>query len=730
MQGLAGSDWHRLIPAVAKCEFRNKNLNLFPGSGQATLTNGMSVMTGKLGQGIYLGGQQYQTTNKANYLSFSRGTQISGLNYTNFNSHQGSISFHMKPYWDSSDGKNHYIIGNSGSAVLLYQSSAGNLIFTINGVNAISSASSFVAGAWYHIVLRWDCDTIVATSKYAQCYINGAEFSSYTSTMSASLAGATFYLGCDASFNNPAEIILDDFAIWDRVLSDAEIADLYNSGTGRVASTYADSHLKLYLPFDASAAYSGTALGCSAGNMWTGNLVTDGTMEAVGTSGYTVLVGGSISKNTASEDVLFDTQSLNVIGVSSADGVKTADITTVSGTSYHIEFWYKKTTGNPYLQIGYSGSSSNYVGVALDNTSGWHFYETEIKADNTVLNIYFTQSGASALDLDVDGLVVVASKVTNGGMESWSSATDADNWTESLAGTSTINQDTDEHTGTYACRMDIDGSSNLVQLGQTVSSSGWTMICGYAKTTTDAAIGFMPASTQTTFSLTTSYARLAMITTLSFSAFYIKRANGTNQSIWIDDVFMWQMSSIDITLTYLSESDLYEVNADEKMGITLKNQYITFPWPSGIEAQGSLLFVFTPIGIYNEEDTRYLLIHNGSQNIRIYELNGIISVKFGSATTINLSTVYSSNSLWQQRFRFIISWDFTNGEFLVFLNGAKVASLYESVSTPSYDSSLYIGRINSYLRQTMIHVEKLVVFNKPIKQYQAIGIDNAYEYAI
>ena len=66
----------------------------------------------------------------------------------------------------------------------------------------------------------------------------------------------------------------------------------------------------------------------------------------------------------------------------------------------------------------------------------------------------------------------MAEKVTNGTFESWSSATDADDWTEGLYGTSTINREStaaNVYAGTYSCRLDIDSGNNGAKPSQSIT---------------------------------------------------------------------------------------------------------------------------------------------------------------------------------------------------------------------------------------------------------------------
>jgi len=60
--------------------------------------------------------------------------------------------------------------------------------------------------------------------------------------------------------------------------------------------------------------------------------------------------------------------------------------------------------------------------------------------------------------------------VTDGGLESWSSATDLDDWLEYPDGASTINrEDTNQRSGTYGMRADIDASNNAAKIRQNIS---------------------------------------------------------------------------------------------------------------------------------------------------------------------------------------------------------------------------------------------------------------------
>jgi hypothetical protein len=58
--------------------------------------------------------------------------------------------------------------------------------------------------------------------------------------------------------------------------------------------------------------------------------------------------------------------------------------------------------------------------------------------------------------------------LTDGGLEAWTSPTDLTSWNETVAGTSTVNQEsTVIHAGTYAARFDVDASNSIALIQQT-----------------------------------------------------------------------------------------------------------------------------------------------------------------------------------------------------------------------------------------------------------------------
>lgn len=164
----------------------------------------------------------------------------------------------------------------------------------------------------------------------------------------------------------------------------------------------------------------------------------------------------------------------------------------------------------------------------------------------------------------------MAEKVTNGTLESWTSATDLDNFTETIGGSSTVNRESTAahvHGGTYSCKLDIDSNNtharieivNLTLVASTAyrlsfwyknseaskrmrvwindagdnkgleSTSVWSDINGYA--------GFQPANA-------TSYTQyvIPFITHASYTNYDFQFGSATtgekaaSSQIWVDDI--------------------------------------------------------------------------------------------------------------------------------------------------------------------------------------------------
>jgi len=133
-------------------------------------------------------------------------------------------------------------------------------------------------------------------------------------------------------------------------------------------------------------------------------------------------------------------------------------------------------------------------------------------------------------------------KLTDGAVENWGSSTDLTSWTESLAGTSTVNREGSvTHGGSFALRYDIDGSNSDANAAQTLSNANGDLIeityWTKASTTAKSARVDLGANQGPTHTLTTTYVQFTeLLRALAANvALTPRRVTGTSASIYFDD---------------------------------------------------------------------------------------------------------------------------------------------------------------------------------------------------
>lgn len=108
--------------------------------------------------------------------------------------------------------------------------------------------------------------------------------------------------------------------------------------------------------------------------------------------------------------------------------------------------------------------------------------------------------------------------LTDPSLEAWSSATNATSYTESIVGSSSINQESSVvHSGTYAARIDVDGSNSFAALNQVYTASIGQWIQASAWMRSSAASGKSHRIDQ----INTNAPTLAMALTNTYQKFFI-----------------------------------------------------------------------------------------------------------------------------------------------------------------------------------------------------------------
>lgn len=181
------------------------------GGQNATVSN-PTYVTGKLGQAARIAGDT------------SKSIVAPGLNLMT------EISISMWVYWT---GSNTYgmVIGNmdgGGGTDLNYAILTSGTGMTFYGTGNASSASTaaMTQNVWHHVVAT---RTLTGT---AQFWVNGVAGSTANGPAPFSVPAADFRIGHreDNYASFPGDI--DDVAVWNRVLTSDEIAELYNAGAG------------------------------------------------------------------------------------------------------------------------------------------------------------------------------------------------------------------------------------------------------------------------------------------------------------------------------------------------------------------------------------------------------------------------------------------------------------------------------------------------------------------
>ncbi|MEI6327511.1 MAG: LamG-like jellyroll fold domain-containing protein, partial [Candidatus Roizmanbacteria bacterium] len=389
--------------------------------------------TGKLGQAVSVYGNAAGTAGST--LTFNRGAQIGGNNYEHFNSNQGTVSFWFKPSWNGNDGAAHSLFINYPDAthfIYIFKQTTNNLIqaYYLDGTHTgivTTSSTTLTAGTFYHVVFRWSVNTIDGTN-YADIRVNNG-------TPTASATAYTGYTPSPASFvgssdpAHPLNALIDDFAIFDRVLSTTEITSLYNSGNGNEAGYVADSSLKFYAKMDGSGTlqpvtYNG---GASASKMTakstelTGgtNLVADGNMELAGTTNWVSQSGFDLVTKNA-DNLIFDSQNLKMVRPSSGASAVVQNFTVLPNTTYRVSLWAKRSAASGWGRVMvYDVNNSTILSDYNITSSTWVEYETIFKtaSNTTTARLYYYDGPTTGDTIYVDNVSIVPNLVDNGGME-------------------------------------------------------------------------------------------------------------------------------------------------------------------------------------------------------------------------------------------------------------------------------------------------------------------------
>jgi hypothetical protein len=328
--------------------------------------------TGKLKQAIAFDTNLDKT--QSDYMTITGQGVRSDLGVgSSFNCNQGSIGFWYKKAGNI-DTSHPFTMFHSGRFAVnnsyVSFTYSGDKLYLDMGAQFAATSSGFAAatppGNWYYVIGRWDCRRTGFSSANSSAYITLAVYNTSGSVVASGTGTAnvtdptqaggtmTFAHNDDGSggviFRE--DFLLDDFAIWDRPLTDTEVSTLVNSGTGVRADTVASSELVYYSDFDGTVGTAFDATQLANSNM--------DTAQASATTTTSATVSGYGDKIFADNDraVLYD-----------ETGYKKDVVVNGSATSTNVPF----DNGS-----GGSISSADHVGVSCYmNASTDHLYPAD-----------------------------------------------------------------------------------------------------------------------------------------------------------------------------------------------------------------------------------------------------------------------------------------------------------------------------------------------------------------
>ena len=223
------------------------------GTGVTTFTANMAKRNsaGPFAAGPLVQGKLADGTS-SDIISFSPGSQISGLFNRNFDAYQGSVVFWVTPEWNGNDGISHPLMSNNGGAnpPNIYKDGTGKLIFSwwVTGVLAQTDVSSWTAGSTYLVIARWNSYAPIDGTNYASITVNNVTTFGKTSSFTTAQDGH-YKIGASWNGQGSAQAIFEGFTVYRRPLYTAavgatpasgidvgngdEISQIYNSGSGK-----------------------------------------------------------------------------------------------------------------------------------------------------------------------------------------------------------------------------------------------------------------------------------------------------------------------------------------------------------------------------------------------------------------------------------------------------------------------------------------------------------------
>ncbi|MCS7265786.1 MAG: hypothetical protein NZ805_13245 [Armatimonadetes bacterium] len=192
----------------------------------------VTFVQGKIGQAVHCG-----LKGKHRFLSYLTTSE----NFApNISADQGTIAFWVKPDWDgneTSERFRHFFSIRSGLFYLYWWHKALTFSSTIRSqarhhYAPVASVAHWKAGEWHYVAVTWQRDKKTLKG-FKRIFLDGQLVGEAEDVlMDFELTGALIIGGLDGSetFERLADAAIDEFAVWERVLSKDEIEQLMKMG--------------------------------------------------------------------------------------------------------------------------------------------------------------------------------------------------------------------------------------------------------------------------------------------------------------------------------------------------------------------------------------------------------------------------------------------------------------------------------------------------------------------
>jgi hypothetical protein len=259
--------------------------------------------------------------------------------------------------------------------------------------NSIATTTTLTEGQWHHIVCTYDD----GGDRMARIYVDGALNATGNATVGSmvSQASQALLIGKHSSQPNYFKGQLDELNIWNRVLNPAEIATLFNLGSGTVVHaspnlTILGSNTPNFI-LTATADY-GTVVGATATAPPSGK---GAVLDLTGSGWKRILYNYTITTNT---HLAFDFRSTSQ-GTIQGLGLDTDD---VQDNIHTLQLFGTSSYGNPNFTRSGMGLSTTFVdeirNYQLQN-GGWKHYDIAVGKIYTgaMSRLFFANEGSGTI---------------------------------------------------------------------------------------------------------------------------------------------------------------------------------------------------------------------------------------------------------------------------------------------------------------------------------------------